>query len=153
MQQKLFNCQQMVKSIRDSIRKEIDESHITVHPGYIKISLVPCTREADKAVGGYSDGDEDFVNYEYTYALKPEHGFDSTRTSGYVCISIKKKTLITGKDNEGSTGRVYSWDDFLEIMVRVSGTDDRNKELANLAYKAILPFFEERLPDFAVRLT
>ena len=161
MQQKVLNCRQMVKSIRDSIRREADNLGFSVHPGYIKISLVPCTEEADEIVGGYSDIlrgtaekpiPEDFASYEYTYAFKPEVGFSASEASSYADISIKKKKLITGNATEAATERVYVWDDFLEIMVRVSGTDDRNKVLACVAYDTVTSFFEERLPDFSVSL-
>ena len=161
MQQKSLDCRQMVKAIRDSIRREAGNLGFSVHPGYIKISLVPCTEEADEIAGGYSDVSrstagkpipEDFANYEYTYAFKPEVGFSANEASSYVNISIKKKKLLTGNANEGATERVYVWEDFLEITVRVSGVDDRNKVLACVAYDTVVSFFEERLLDFSVNL-
>lgn len=152
MQQNNLNCQQMVKAIRNSIRREIEESGFTVHPGFIKVSIVPCTDEADEFIGGYSDGCDDFANYEYTYALKPEYGIDVNGTSSYVDVAIKKRTLISGESANDAAGCVYAWNDFLEIMVRVSGASDKNGFLASIAYDALVPFFESLSPDYSVRV-
>ena len=150
MQQKTITCQQMVKAIRDAVRKEAKNQSVFV-PGAIKISFMPATKEADDFLGGFSDKGDDAM-YEFSYALFPELDFMTKVSSDYAEIHVKKKKLLTGNQTEGATERVYSWDDFLDITVRVFGADTKGLTLARAAHGAIEPFFSERSVDFSVTL-
>ena len=152
----------MVRAIRNTIRNKAKELEVPKKPGYIKISLVPSTAEADEMLGGLSDFPrstpllpavvEDVASYEYKYSLNPIMGFAEGESSSYANITVKKKTVITSSDDENSNDRVLSQTDFLEIMIRVSGADDKNKVLAKSAYDAILPFFGNGNGDYAFSL-
>ena len=159
MQQKILSCQ-LIKAIRDAVRKEARDLEVPKKAGYIKISLIPSTREADGMLGGFSDilgleqiEDEDVASYEYAYALYPSLGFSSTETSSYAIAYVKKRKLISGGESDGTTDCVYSWNDYLEITVRVSGADDKNKALAESAYDVINAFFAEGSPEYSVKTT
>ncbi len=159
--QQLFNCQQMVKAIRNTIRKEAENLTVPKKPGFIKISLVPYTKDADEQLGGFSDVQrsfpekpipEDFVVYEYTYALDPKAGLSSTEKGSYVNIGVKHRRLLTRNTTDGVEGSAYIFEDYLDVMVRVSGTDDKNKFLAQTAFDVVNSVFAERSPDFSVKL-
>ena len=153
MQQNIIDCRKMVKAIRDSIRKEAALLGLDQKAGFIKISLVPSTKDADETLGGYSDvktnDSNDYVSYEYTYMLNEDGDFKQCETSGFATVVVKHRELLSTNNEAGS---VYVWKDYFDATVRVSGANDHNKELARKAYDAILPFFAERLPDFSVTL-
>lgn len=156
--QQLFNCQQLVTTIRDIIREEAKNLGLQRKAGFIKISLVPYTDEADEDLGGFSGRSqmtsggeqiEDYANYEFTYALYPEVGFAINEASKYAAADVKRRRLISNEENE--TGRVYSWEDFLEVAIRVSGDENNNKKLATIGAKVVASFFEEQT-DFSVKI-
>lgn len=155
--QQNFNSLEMVTAIRDAIRREAFSLDVPKKAGFIKISFVPAVKEADDTLGGLSEfpdeksplvpSFDDVVNYEYTYPLNPVFGFSAVEDSGYAGINIKKRKLVSG-DPEGA-GCVYTFDEFMEIVVRVSGADGNNKALAGAARGVISSFFE-KYEEFSV---
>ena len=142
------NCQrkEMVKAIRDAIQagaKPLKKA------GSIRISLVPYTVKADEWIDGISRKD-DLGYFEYVFSLNPSLEVMRHDVSDYTTISIKKKKLLGGKAAEGMTEKVYVFDDYLDITVRVCGDESKNKALSMLAVDAIKPFFPESNPDINV---
>lgn len=143
--QQTFNSLEMVTKIRDAIREEANKLNLPRKEGFIKISFVPSTKEADDTLGGLSEfpegkGPFDFSIYEFTYALDAAVGFSFEEKGGYDSFYVKKREQIVG-DSE-SADRVFSRKEFIEVVIRVAGADGKNKILAEKAREVVSEFFE-----------
>jgi len=149
MQQEKLYCQKIVKEIRDTIRTDVSKGRFGTKAGMIKISIIPCTIEADAMLGGFSDGVDDFANYEYGYSLNKGYDFSAVGDSGYATYLIKERTLISHGDGTVD-GIIYAHKDFLDVTVRVCGANEDNKKLAETALEVLKRYFPES-EDFIIR--